>query len=440
MVATHPFFAATLALLLSVWPCVGARDVNPVSAEAVLFSDCCAPRHSPAIRLRRHDAHHSPATRLQHQHPLSLDCLPPLTMDVDSSERQTSRNTASSSPTNPSFFSALSRLSSATDTLIEWHAISAFCLVKVCGGKSCGREDFGRKRRRRCGITNHDASVSSSAFLHHLTRSFVALRRVHPVFLSLSFTRSVFIHESSESTLSVKTAAMKMLSNLIQHWLSQHQLALVKTNLIPQLVITLTPQSLSFSEAEDIHTSLMEIIAQSLRLASTLGLRELGIEDENQQQAVHETVLQQVLVPSEKYIWHLCVNRFSIIFRDMTNTFLVLLVNLLRICPSYQPTMDLVLNMPVFLTIPSFLTFFEYDRTIYYFLANMINAQWNWNDTRGDQRQMWKIIQRLLRMEGMDDVTEEKLRNDKKEFAGGFVVVYSIQWNNRQGMNLPELE
>ncbi|KAK2940080.1 hypothetical protein BLNAU_25014 [Blattamonas nauphoetae] len=37
-------------------------------------------------------------------------------------------------------------------------------------------------------------------------------------------------------------------------------------------------------------------------LAAPLGLAVLAIEDDNEQQAVHETVLQQVLVPSENRV------------------------------------------------------------------------------------------------------------------------------------------
>ncbi|KAK2941480.1 hypothetical protein BLNAU_23597 [Blattamonas nauphoetae] len=72
-------------------------------------------------------------------------------------------------------------------------------------------------------------------------------------------------------------------------------LALVKADMIPQLVITLNPLSLPFDEAVDIHTCLMSNIKPSFWLSTPNGLARLEIKDHNGQQAVHETVLKQVL-------------------------------------------------------------------------------------------------------------------------------------------------
>ncbi|KAK2950721.1 hypothetical protein BLNAU_14392 [Blattamonas nauphoetae] len=153
----------------------------------------------------------------------------------------------------------------------------------------------------------------------------------------------------NESSRAITTATMKMLQSLIANCSRKVRLALVKADLIPQLITTLNPQSLSFTEALDIHTYLMINITNSLGLATPNGLGQLGIEDDNEQEAVHETVLQQVVTPSEKYIWHLCMNRFSIVDGNQSRCFLALLARLLRICPYYQPTMDIVLQMPIFI-------------------------------------------------------------------------------------------
>ncbi|KAK2944308.1 hypothetical protein BLNAU_20753 [Blattamonas nauphoetae] len=238
----------------------------------------------------------------------------------------------------------------------------------------------------------------------------------------------------------IKTATMEMLESLIQNCSAQVHLSLVQADLIPHIFTSLSSQSLCLIEAVDIHTNLMEILQNSLWLATPGAQADLEIEGDNAQQAVHKTVLKQVLVPLEKYILHLCVNRFSINDGDQSLIFLSLLANLLRISPYSQPTMDFVLNMPVVLTIPSCLTFFENEDSFCCFLTHMNSTQRNWNETRGAVRQMSKTALQMLRMEGIEDVMEEKLRNDKSEFSGNFVVSFSIQWNNRQGMNLPEEE
>ncbi|KAK2952944.1 hypothetical protein BLNAU_12120 [Blattamonas nauphoetae] len=216
----------------------------------------------------------------------------------------------------------------------------------------------------------------------------------------------------------VTAAAMKRLDSLIFKISAEVLLALVKADLIPQLINTLNPQSLSFDEAVDIHTDLMSSTMSSLWLATPDGLTELGIEDGNEQQAVRETVLKQVIVPSEKYICHLCVIRYSIVDGDQSYEFMLLHSTLLEISPYYQPTMDVVLHMPVVLTIPSSLTFFEVDRSIFWFLSNMIDTQREWNNQGGKERQLWKTVHRMLRMEGIEDVIEEKLRNAKGGYFG----------------------
>ncbi|KAK2942791.1 hypothetical protein BLNAU_22309 [Blattamonas nauphoetae] len=199
-------------------------------------------------------------------------------------------------------------------------------------------------------------------------------------------------------------AAMKMVGTLAIFSSTKVQLALSKADLIPQLIITLNPLSLSFTKAVHIHTNFMETINRTVWPGTPDDLARLGIEDGNEQQAVHETVLQQVIVPSEKYICHLCMNRFSIIDGGLLDTFLELLARLLRISPYYQPTMDFVLNMPVTLTIPSCLAFCELEYSILCFLSEMVYAQRERNTQRVEVRQMWKTMHRMLRMEGIEDM------------------------------------
>ncbi|KAK2954945.1 hypothetical protein BLNAU_10085 [Blattamonas nauphoetae] len=228
---------------------------------------------------------------------------------------------------------------------------------------------------------------------------------------------------------------MEMVDSLIIHCSSAIRLTLVKADLIPQLLITLKPQSLSFAEAVDIHTRLLKILHESLWLASPDGLRELVIQECDGQQAVHEIVFQRVLAPLENYIRHLCENRFSIIDGNQSKVFLALLAEILEICAYYQPTMEFVLNLPVILTIPSCLTLFDDDWSLDCFLSSMVVLLREWTVERGVVRQMWKTVLRMLRMEGTEDVIEEKLRNDTSSAYGGWIVIRSIEWNNLHGMN-----
>ncbi|KAK2946413.1 hypothetical protein BLNAU_18664 [Blattamonas nauphoetae] len=114
-----------------------------------------------------------------------------------------------------------------------------------------------------------------------------------------NFVQSIVVLISSPSQAIIK-AARKILETLILWCSPKVHLALVKADIIHHLIITLNPLSLSFAEAVDIHMHLMNIINYSLRLQTQNGLNELRIEDGYEQQAVRETVLKQVLIPSKQ--------------------------------------------------------------------------------------------------------------------------------------------
>ncbi|KAK2952994.1 hypothetical protein BLNAU_11983 [Blattamonas nauphoetae] len=251
----------------------------------------------------------------------------------------------------------------------------------------------------------------------------------------VNFIESIMVLISSPSRV-ITTAAMEMLVNLLWLCSAKVRLSLVKADIIPHLMTTLNPHSFSFSEPEDIHINVISSVYWSFWLSTPSDLAELRIKDHDEQQTVHRTVLTQIVAPSEKYLCHLCVNRFSIVDGALSSVFVRLLARLLEICAYYRQTLAFVLHMPVVLTIPSCLTFIDFDESIWTFLDNMNSIQREWNKRRGDYRQMWKIVHRMLRMEGFEDVMMEKLQNDRKEYYGGWIVRRSIEWNNMLGMNL----
>ncbi|KAK2959929.1 hypothetical protein BLNAU_5126 [Blattamonas nauphoetae] len=112
------------------------------------------------------------------------------------------------------------------------------------------------------------------------------------------FVKSLLVLFASPNQ-AIKAATLEMLNGLICVCSAKSLLALVKADLIGQLVLTLNPLSLSLAEAEDIHTCLIQIISNSVWLATQDGLKKLKIEDLDEHQSVRETVLKQVLAPSE---------------------------------------------------------------------------------------------------------------------------------------------
>ncbi|KAK2956607.1 hypothetical protein BLNAU_8447 [Blattamonas nauphoetae] len=244
----------------------------------------------------------------------------------------------------------------------------------------------------------------------------------------------------SSPNQALTTSAMKTLRTLIRRLSDPVSFALVKADLIPQLINTLNPQSLSFAEGVDIHIHLLAILTHPFWLSTPYYLRQLGFEDRNEQESVHEIILKQVVVPSEKYVCHLSVNRYSIVDGEQSKLFMEILAQLLRVCPYYQQTMDFVFNMQVIVTIPSCLTFFENDRSLWNFYHLMNTAQQELNAKDRELRLNWQTVHRMLRMEGIEDVSEEKLQNDQNILSGRWIVTKSIGWNNVQGMNVPKQE
>ncbi|KAK2953797.1 hypothetical protein BLNAU_11200 [Blattamonas nauphoetae] len=271
---------------------------------------------------------------------------------------------------------------------------------------------------------------SADAFLHNFGRNIDDS--------SPDFVHSIVVLISSPSQ-DIATPAVKMLTDLINWCSAKGRYTLVQADLLPQLIAALNPLSLSFAETGNIHVHLLKILQESLWFATPDSLILLGIENDNEKQAVHETILKQVLLPSEKYIRHLCVNSYSIIDGEQSRLFLILLARLLRLYPSSQPTMEIILHLPVFLAKPNCLTFFENESSIWNFLIEMNHTQLEWNRKRGELRKMGNTGDRMLRMEGIEDVIEEKLQNDKNTYFGVYFIDNSIKWNNLLGMNIPYL-
>ncbi|KAK2950655.1 hypothetical protein BLNAU_14326 [Blattamonas nauphoetae] len=119
---------------------------------------------------------------------------------------------------------------------------------------------------------------------------------------SRDFVQSIVVLILTPS-LVIATTTMKMLQSLVLHCSAKGRIALVKADLIPQLIITLNPHSLSFTEAVDININLMKTISKTLWLTTPDGLNQLKIKDDNEQQAVHETSKQtRISEPFDKSV------------------------------------------------------------------------------------------------------------------------------------------
>ncbi|KAK2957245.1 hypothetical protein BLNAU_7839 [Blattamonas nauphoetae] len=237
------------------------------------------------------------------------------------------------------------------------------------------------------------------------------------------FVLSLAPTSSDESLLtfvehSLIAATMEILDDLFGTYSAKLHFALLNAELIPHIITSLSPSLLPFADCQDIHTHLISFIESSLWIATSPGLKTLQIEDSIESKSVNETILKHILVPSEGYIHHLCANRWSIVDDDQLYKFMRLLARIIGICPQDQPTMDFVLKLPVITAITSAITFCEFDLIIWRFLDETDKSQREWNKHSHSIGQSVKIVRRHLKMEGFDEVIEQRQQNDKNRDWG----------------------
>ncbi|KAK2955292.1 hypothetical protein BLNAU_9683 [Blattamonas nauphoetae] len=229
---------------------------------------------------------------------------------------------------------------------------------------------------------------------------------------------------------------MNLLENLIWRCSVKVRLSLIKADIIPQIITALNPQSLDLEESGYIHTSLVRLLTHSVIFATPYCVSQLKITDHDEQHAVSEMVLTQIISPSKQYICHLCTNRNSIVDIDLSNDFVQLLARLLQICPYYHRTMEFVLHMPLTLTIPSSFMSCPNPHSIMFSLEIMYYSQLKWNDHGGEVRQMGKILLPCQRKEGIDDVMEQWLQDDRNGNYGDSLISISLKLIILHGMNV----
>ncbi|KAK2955223.1 hypothetical protein BLNAU_9775 [Blattamonas nauphoetae] len=219
---------------------------------------------------------------------------------------------------------------------------------------------------------------------------------------------------------------------------SKTRLSLVTADLIPQLITSLDPLSLSFIEGKDIHLPLMGIFASMFKLAIPAELKDLDLDSPLGQQNINEIVLKHVLIPSEGFIRYFYANRYSI--EDNINTYNILFMHyrLIKICANYQPIVDFVLALPVSLTFTSLMSFLEKDTTICQFLEGIVDAQKATIDIDDPSRQPYTSILRSLRMDGLEDVVNQLTVTLLDDYYGRIAVGRSIKLHIASGANLPE--
>ncbi|KAK2958877.1 hypothetical protein BLNAU_6126 [Blattamonas nauphoetae] len=249
------------------------------------------------------------------------------------------------------------------------------------------------------------------------------------------FVASINVLISSSKQLIIE-GTLRLLDRLSAKSSPQIQLKLVSIDLVPQIITSLSQQSLSFVDPVDIHTRLINVVKSGLQLATPRGLDRLADGHPFERQAVHKTVLEHVLVPSEEYLRRMSTNRFILADGDLADDFVDLLALILRISPFSQPTVDLLPQLSIFLTIPSCLTVFDFDLPFWSFLGVMVLSQEDWNKQGGNVRRSGATIFRCLRTEGLDDVLEQRLQNDLNGNIGEDLADYLIKLNAMLGMNV----
>ncbi|KAK2944170.1 hypothetical protein BLNAU_20917 [Blattamonas nauphoetae] len=249
------------------------------------------------------------------------------------------------------------------------------------------------------------------------------------------FVESIAVLISS-SKQKIVESTMDLLSFMIQRGLPDTNLAIAESNLIPQLMLTLHPLSLSFTE-EKIHVYLITILSKLLYFFTPVGHRSLDLYDPEYRPVHRDALLTRLLFPLEEYLHHLCSNRYTIPQGDLTDNFMFLLARLLQICPDFQPTMDFVFTLPVLLTITSSLTFFERDRSVDQFLHGLREYLRFWVYANRQARQSEALVYRSVRSEGLEDAIEQQSRTNTREPCRWVIVEQCLSVQASNGANVP---
>ncbi|KAK2945218.1 hypothetical protein BLNAU_19858 [Blattamonas nauphoetae] len=253
----------------------------------------------------------------------------------------------------------------------------------------------------------------------------------------MEFLQSFMILLSSANHTLI-TATMKMLDSLLHNTSTRMHLRLINADLIVHLLTSLNPLSLSIADTQDIHSSVISIITLSLCLSNPYVLNALNIKDSSEQQAIHEAILNRVLVPTEAYIRYLCTNYSFIADGASSEQFTYLLTRPLETSQLSQPALTFVLDLPITLTIPSFLSFFEDNLTTLRFFFEFSRIVKELNRKDGEQSQTGQIIIRSLQKEGLEDVLQQQLQYTNTSFNAQAIVRYSVELNNLRGLNVSE--
>ncbi|KAK2944388.1 hypothetical protein BLNAU_20690 [Blattamonas nauphoetae] len=277
-----------------------------------------------------------------------------------------------------------------------------------------------------------DVLVPSSLYMDHILRHIIRSQspsRIESVCETIFHLFNIAVHHPPQCGFT------KYLSELWDD-------AAVSSNFI-KFSLILKPKRVSIAYlqciyTDDIQNALIGIINGSIRPAMLIELTRLNLNERQEQQPLRTTVLNQALVPSENYLRWLFTNRFSIVDRKLSKRFVYLLTRLLMICPDHRPTLDFVLNLPIFLAFSSSLTFIENDVSISLYFDGMVYNEHEWVDIGARTRPLRAILHRSLRSDGYEDALEQraiatdygKYRMRTIGLSTGLLIIY--------GANIPE--
>ncbi|KAK2955024.1 hypothetical protein BLNAU_9955 [Blattamonas nauphoetae] len=235
-------------------------------------------------------------------------------------------------------------------------------------------------------------------------------------------------------------ATMEFLHRMIIIRSKHFLLKLVKADLIPHLLASLNPVSLSFEYAEDVHIHLVSIIGLALLLLHPNDSKQIDVINATDKHNLQETILARVLLPPASYIRHLCANRHLFINGNRSVHLLNFLTRLISLCPYSTPSMRILQSLPVFFTIPSTSAELDMDRALCWILDALVDAQRDWNNDSGDVRKSGRTACRSLVLEGFEDTLERSIQFGSTEDTRKQLTKHSIVLSNMMGMNAQEGE
>ncbi|KAK2941922.1 hypothetical protein BLNAU_23158 [Blattamonas nauphoetae] len=209
----------------------------------------------------------------------------------------------------------------------------------------------------------------------------------------------------------------------------------IESDLVPNLLRTVQPHTISISEDEAMIDSLVGIISHFVYLTLPWSLSDTGVTAAVDAFNHREMIFQKVVLPSSQFVTFL-ISKRHVLNRDLCTSFVYLLSILFQMGPFHRPTLKFVLSSPIVMGLTSCLSLANRDFDVWSILAHIAQPLSFWTRGSAEVTQSGKRMMQELFSEGFEDTLEQMLRNNMDGDDGFRLVDECHLLSNKLGLNV----